>query len=165
MKKIVFIIILIVLFIIIIPSNETSDEVRLRVIAASDSSYDKSVKNEVVTILKEVINPSDTLEMVKAKKGRLYDEINDYLYPLGISFTLEIKDSNFPVKELNNKVIPGGVYKTVLVTIGKGKGNNWWSLLYPEYFGVTFEDIKSENVEIKFYFYEEFLKKFNIKND
>ena len=65
---------------------------------------------------------------------------------------VEFMDEYFPAKSLNGQIVPAGVYQTIKITIGEGKGTNWWSILYPEFFGVTYED--SKNIEDKSYFYD-----------
>ena len=58
------------------------------------------------------------------------------------------------LSQLDGKLISGGDYLTLLVTIGKGLGNNYWTILYPEYFGYTFEEVYSGEVEIRSYIYD-----------
>ncbi len=37
----------------------------------------------------------------------------------------------FPDKEFNGVVYDEGYYESVLVTLGKGEGDNWWCVLFP----------------------------------
>lgn len=67
---------------------------------------------------------------------------------------MNLGKNKFPPKSLNDEVIPGGTYESLVITIGRGEGNNYWTLLYPEYYGITFEDINTGEVEIKSYFWE-----------
>ena len=67
-------------------------------------------------------------------------------------FNVEYKKVSFPAKVLNNKFIPSGTYKTLLITIGEGKGDNWWSVLYPEFFGINYDD--SDEIKYKSFIYE-----------
>ena len=62
----------------------------------------------------------------------------------------------YPAKVLDGKMVPSGSYPTLLITIGTGSGSNWWSILYPEFFGVSYES--SSEVEYRSYFYELFKK-------
>jgi hypothetical protein len=55
---------------------------------------------------------------------------------------------------IKNKIIPSGSYQTLVITLGNGEGSNWWSLLYPEYFNLTYDDFKE--IEYKSYFLEKF---------
>ena len=46
--------------------------------------------------------------------------------------------------------------KTLVITLGKGEGDNYWSLLYPEYYGVGFEEVNTGNVTYSFWLLEKF---------
>ena len=155
-KGIVLIIIILLLVFMFNNKNSESDEIRVRVIANSNSYVDQSVKNDVVLIMKKVINADDSYDMVLDKLDQLRKMLNEYSEKNNIKILLEFKDTVFPAKSLNGKIIEGGVYKTLLITIGNGNGNNYWSLLYPEYYGITFEDIDSENIIVRSFFYDLF---------
>ena len=155
MKKIIIIFVLILLFITI--GNNESESLRIRVKANSDSYVDQSIKKEIVKIVVKEIKANDTKEKVEKKISILKEKINDYLkgkYQLSIS----IKDEYFPEKSLNGKIIESGYYESLVIEIGEGKGKNWWTLLYPEYFNVSFEDIQSNEVEYRFYLFEKIKK-------
>lgn len=157
-KGIVLIIIILLLVFMFNNKNSESDEIRVRVIANSNSYVDQSIKNDVVLIMKKVINADDSYDMVLDKLDQLRKMLNEYSEKNNIEILLEFKDTVFPAKSLNGKIIEGGVYKTLLITIGNGNGNNYWSLLYPEYYGITFEDIDSENIIVRSFFYDLFNK-------
>lgn len=160
-KKVILIIFAVILICIIVNSNKTenNDELRIRVIANSDNEEDQNIKYLVVSVLKNYItsnSSSDMKEMINCNINTIKSEIQ---YILDINnydkeFSVAIKKTKFPPKQLNNSCISGGNYETLLVTIGEGKGKNWWSLLYPDYFNISFEDIESGEVEFKSYFYE-----------
>ena len=154
MKK-VFIILGLV-FIIGIINIKSDNHIRVRVIANSNSINDQNIKNDVVEILKKIIDANDSLDIVESKMNVLKKELKYYQEKNNIKIVVELKKTNFPSKRLNSKVIPSGVYETLLITIGSGEGNNYWSILYPEYYGITFEDNSFENLSFKSYFYELF---------
>jgi len=154
MKK-VFIILGLV-FIIGIINIKSDNHLRVRVIANSNSISDQNIKNEVVEILKNIIDADDSLDIVERKMNVLKKELKYYQEKNNIKLDVELKKTSFPPKRLNGKVIPSGAYETLLITIGSGKGNNYWSILYPEYYGITFEDNNFENLSFKSYFYELF---------
>ena len=41
--------------------------------------------------------------------------------------------SYFPTRVYDDVVIPCGVYDAARVTLGAGKGHNWWCVLYPRF--------------------------------
>src|SRR5699024_7945579 len=48
------------------------------------------------------------------------------------SFTVDYRsDVSFPLKVYDQYVYPAGEYEAVLITIGEGKGSNWWCVLFP----------------------------------
>ncbi len=152
MKKLGLIIFIIILIVCIWPEN--TDNVRVRVVANSNSEVDQNHKNKVVRIMKGVIKCDDTYQEIIEKKEVLKDKLDQYAEKNNLDIYITINKTKFPTKILNGKVIEGGIYETLLITIGSGKGNNYWSLLYPEYYGFTFEDVNSDNIEVKFYIYE-----------
>jgi stage II sporulation protein R len=142
MKKIIVIILIIfVLFIMFNDSNDSS-ELRFRVIANSDSIVDQNLKYKVVRELQKIKISKKNLDIIK-KKAEYIVLSNNFNYKLDVS----IKNQSFETKYYNNKIIEGGVYKTIVVTLGKGEGKNYWTILYPEYFNVSFEDINTGNVK------------------
>lgn len=156
-KKIIFIIAILIILLMLIPSK--NEEFRVRVIAASDSNQDQSAKYAVVRTIKKEINKLDK-ENIIFEIERNIDIIESTIYKTlkkyydNPNYIVKITNENFPPKELEGNVIPGGNYRTLLIVIDDGKGKNWWSLLYPNYFNVSFEDLNSGEVEVKSYFYE-----------
>ena len=157
MKKFLYCILILIFIILIIPKEE---ELRIRVIGNSDSAYDQNVKMKVVEIVKNVINANDTEENIKQKLPILEKEIDKYLSQKNINYSISIKEEYFPKKSLNGKIIPEGYYKSLVIRIGEAEGKNWWTLLYPEYFNITYDEIESGEIETKFYFYEKYKEKF-----
>ena len=159
--KIIFLIVIMISIILISfnkTTDKTSDQLRIRVISNSNSSYDINIKNEVVSILKKYINATDTKKEVVEKLELVKEKIREYGKSKNIDIKVEQKKTKFPAKSLNGKVIPSGIYDTLLITIGEGEGSNYWSLLYPEFFGITFEDIDSKNIEVRSYIFDLFCK-------
>lgn len=140
--------------------DNISDNIRIRVIANANTEIDIYEKNKVVGIVKSVIKADDTEKDIEIKLDVLRKKINSYSKEINKNIKVEFKNTNFPAKSLNDEIIPRGVYKTLLITIGKGEGNNYWSLLYPEYYGITFEEIDSKNIIVESYFKKVFKKIF-----
>ena len=47
------------------------------------------------------------------------------------SVKLELTRDYFPTRSYSDLVLPCGVYDTARITLGSGRGRNWWCLLYP----------------------------------
>lgn len=147
MKKIVFIFALLFGASLLLQScYRENSEVRIRIIAQDNSEeaqeFKMLIKDKVITCLKEIEfkSFSQTTDFIR-------QSLKEYDY-----IRVEFVDEYFPAKSLNGQIVPAGVYQTIKITIGEGKGTNWWSILYPEFFGVTYED--SNNIEYKSYFYD-----------
>jgi stage II sporulation protein R len=122
--------------------RELADSViRFHVIANSDSEADQALKLAVRDrVLEEAqdLYPEDaTLEEAQAAleghlnalaaAGRTVVEEQGYDYP--VAATLE--DCWFPTKEYEGFALPAGSYTALRVTIGEGKGQNWWCVAFP----------------------------------
>lgn len=144
MKKIYKILIVIIAIFILINvfSEEKSEELRFRVIANSDSTYDQSIKLIVKNmILKEDIN-NLPLNIIKDKCAYILKEYN---VSYGVSVSIE--KQKFDTKYFGDKIIKGGTYDTLVIRLGEALGKNYWTVLDPEYFGVGFEDIQTGDVK------------------
>lgn len=142
MKKIGFIIMIILVAFITLNDNGDKDQLRFRIIANSNSVIDQNLKYKVAKELQKIKISKDNLNIIKQKAEYIVIS-NNFTYQVDVS----IKKQTFETKYYNNKIIEGGTYKTIVVTIGKGEGNNYWTILYPEYFNVSFEDVNTGNVK------------------
>ena len=114
---------------------------RFHVLANSDSDEDQQLKLRVRTLLLDSMyeklgeNASldDTKEYVLANKDSLEQEAEDYMKAEGYDYPahMEVTECYFPTKTYGDMVFPCGTYDAVRVEIGKGKGHNWWCVLYP----------------------------------
>lgn len=136
-------IIIIILLVILIISNDTndSDELRFRIIGNSDSVVDQNLKMKVARELQTIQISKNNLDIIK-KKAEYIVLSNNFTYEVNVC----IRNEEFETKYYNNKIIEGGIYKTIVITLGKGEGKNYWTILYPEYFDVSFEDVNTGNV-------------------
>lgn len=127
---------------IVVASNLIpEDAIRIRVIPNSNEEYDQKIKNSVTNILKDnmykllknvkgvdnarvVIN--NNIENIKNSIDSLFTEEN-YQETFKINFGLNY----FPEKEYKGIKYKDGYYESLVVTIGEGKGDNWWCVLFP----------------------------------
>ena len=136
---------------IIIPD----EAIRVRVIANSNSTYDQDIKYKVKDIVKEDIRRlvSDTDSIVTFRNkvinniavfDRDINELlksNDYKLPVNINYGLNY----FPRKEFKGVTYNEGYYESLVVTLGEGKGDNWWCVLFPPLCLIEAEE--SDNIE------------------
>lgn len=114
---------------------------RFHVLANSDSADDQRLKLKVRTMLLDTIyeglgeNASleETKVYVVSHQKTLEKRAERYMKNLGYDYPahMELANSYFPVKTYGDMVFPCGTYEAVRVKIGKGKGRNWWCVLYP----------------------------------
>lgn len=114
---------------------------RFHVLANSNSHKDQQLKLAVRTELLNAIykglgeNASleDTKEYVIANRTRLEKAAEDYMKKQGYDYSahMELTNCYFPTKAYGDMVFPCGTYDAVRVELGKGKGHNWWCVLYP----------------------------------
>lgn len=173
MKKII--IILTMLTSILIYNEFKNNEViipdtaiRLRVIPNSNSSLDQSMKNKVKKYLEK--NTYATLSNVTdIEEART--KINDSLSDLDINIDKIFKDNKynmeytvdfgynyFPEKKYRGLKYEEGYYESLVITIGEGKGDNWWCVLFPNLCLVDLEN--KTNVEYKSWIVEQINKIF-----
>ncbi len=148
MKQLKKLILLIVFAIIISTLSKTneyieipSSSIRMRVIANSNSEEDQAKKTIVKSILEEklyeILEDSHSLEELDEKITDNKTEIDDYLTKeielkkLNVTFQSNYGENYFPEKEFKGIVYKAGNYKSYVVSLDSGKGDNWWCVLYP----------------------------------
>lgn len=115
--------------------------IRFHVLANSDSAMDQQlkmkVKENVVNYIYEETKDFTSLEQTKnflINNDKYIREIAlSTINTAGFDYCVNSKygTSSFPDKTYGDIVFPKGSYPSYIITIGKGKGHNWWCVLYP----------------------------------
>ena len=115
--------------------------VRLHVIANSDTRSDQAVKEKVrdAVLLEAAKWYGDAATMEEASAllcvhlEALQAAANETLRENGAKekAVVQVTDQYFPTREYDSFTLPAGTYRTLLVTIGEGKGKNWWCVVFP----------------------------------
>lgn len=118
--------------------------IRLRILANSDNPSDQLVKREirdaVVAQMQEWVlelNDPQSLEEARALTRNHLPEIRQLvgqeLSKRGITYDYDVDLGTvpFPTKLYGGTVYPAGEYEAVRITLGEGKGQNWWCVLFP----------------------------------
>ena len=113
-----------------------ADAIRIRVLANSDSREDQQKKQEVKQALEDylydVLASATTVEeaneiiennMVEIKKKINNSFSGEYTINYGMNY--------FPKKEYKGILYEEGYYNSLVVSLGKGLGQNWWCILFP----------------------------------
>ena len=113
------------------------DSIRLRVISNSNDEIDikrkQELKSYVEDILYNMIKDLDSVEEVDKEIIKNFDDINNKISKfLGNSnYKLDYGQNYFPKKVYKGVVYEDGMYNSLVITLGNGKGNNWWCVLFP----------------------------------
>ena len=130
-------------------SSCSSDKTRIRIVSNDNSSESLNekllVKDEVLKLLQKTSKLNE-MELVKYLDENLKKKFTNY--------KVEYIYDTYPAKRLNGNIIPSGTYPTIRITLGSGNGSNWWSILYPEYFNLDYDN--TGEVEYRSYFYDLF---------
>ena len=173
MKKIIIIMITILTFALVSKNvNATSimipeEAIRLRVLANSDSTYDQQVKlevanevqNEIYDLLKDTTSINESRNIIKNNIPKIENAVEKVFKEKNYVNTFKVNYgyNYFPEKEFKGVKYSEGEYESVLVTLGEGKGKNWWCVLFPPLCLIEAEE--SDEVEYKF-FVQELLEKY-----
>lgn len=115
--------------------------IRFHVIANSDSEEDQALKlavrDRVLEEAQDLYPENATLAQARAAlEGRLSllaaagrEAVEEQGYDYPVSAVLE--DCWFPTKEYEGFALPAGNYTALRVTIGEGRGQNWWCVAFP----------------------------------
>ena len=124
-----------------IQEEVASQVIRFHVLADSDRHRDQQIKLAVRDRLLEkmasLLEGKETLEetrsCLKAHLGILQTEAEQVLRQAGSSQEVKVRmtKENFPVRVYGDYRFPAGEYETLQVTIGSGRGHNWWCLIFP----------------------------------
>ena len=169
MKKTIILVCLILLFYylcsIYINKNNLkipNESIRIRVLANSNSVEDQNIKKIVsMDIMRYLNNELKNVKNIEEARKKIISLQSDIDFKVS-----EILDKNnvnqelksnfgynyFPKKKFKNDIYEEGYYESLLITLGEGKGNNWWCILFPPV--CLLEAEESEEVEYNFFIFD-----------
>lgn len=136
-------------------TNE-EDTLKFRVIANSNSTKDQLLKNEIAEELSPILEMKSS-ELEFMNEDEVVQIVTTYLSQQYENVNLDVKIENHltPPKILNGLFYPQGFYHTFVVTIGEGRGNNFWCSIFPDVCeGPNKKDKEDEEEEVKFILWE-----------
>ncbi len=133
--------------------------IRFHVRANSDTSIDQELKRKVRDAIGAYMQPrlsgitdvaesrrviEDSLGQIEMQAQKALAE-EGYHYPVEASLTI----TDFPEKTYGSYTFAAGKYEALEVVIGKGKGQNWWCVMYPNmcFFNSVYEVVDKEAEE------------------
>jgi len=115
--------------------------IRLHVVANSDSREDQAVKlkvrDAVVESLQEAMADIADVEEAKAylqeNLPKIQSVANQVLTACGVEpdAVVTLAKETFDTRYYDTFKLPAGVYESLRITIGEGKGKNWWCVVFP----------------------------------
>ncbi len=168
MKKIITIIIVSIIFVSISQHVKAEDviipdeAIRLRVLANSNDVYDQEVKmavsmgvqDEIYNLIKDEDNIDDSRKIIKENIPKIESVVEKIFREKNYVKTFKVSygQNYFPEKVYKGVTYKEGEYESLLVTLGEGKGDNWWCVLFPPLCLIEAEE--SDEVEYKFFVQE-----------
>lgn len=114
---------------------------RFHILADSDRNEDQQVKLEVRSLILDYMQDhldrdagkEETVQYLKDNKTEVEQLADRYLEEKGFGYQakLELTNCYFPARAYGDMVFPCGYYDAARITLGSGKGHNWWCVLYP----------------------------------
>ena len=101
------------------------------------------------------------LKIINENLVNLNNNLDTYLHQIGYNQTYKINFglNYFPQKEYKGIIYKEGLYESLLITLGEGKGKNWWCVLFPPLCLLEVEETESPNIEYKS-FVKELIEKY-----
>ena len=118
--------------------NEHPGMIRLHIIANSDSEADQNLKLEVRDAILAHMEGQKTLEDTRnylEENMEAIEKVSDQVITEnGFDYSAKGKlaVTFIPVKSYDDLTLPAGNYEALNVTLGQGKGQNWWCVIFPQ---------------------------------
>lgn len=136
---------------ILIPNNA----IRFRVVANSNSIEDQNekmiikqkIEKEVYNLISNANNVLEVKDILTNNMDKIDSIVKNYNVPYNISYG----NNYFPTKNYKGIMYPAGNYDSLVITLGKGAGSNFWCVLFPPLCLLDNEKEDVGEVEYKFY--------------
>ncbi len=163
MKKLVIVLAIIMIIIvndydsttIIIPT----EAIRVRVIANSNDNEDikekellkEEIQPKIYNLLKDVTSIEEARNIIKSNLSNIDVEVKKSLKKQNSNQKYEINYglNYFPEKNFKGVTYEEGYYESLVITLGEGKGDNWWCVLFPPLCMLEFDEVERSDIEYK----------------
>lgn len=124
------------------------ESIRFRIIANSNQEEDQKLKKEIVnTIAPILIKKKSTIEEERNYIEKNLPVIENQINKLvDRPYKVEYGQNYFPEKEYKGEIFEEGNYESLVITIGEGKGDNFWCILFPPLCMIEEEDTEYESL-------------------
>lgn len=158
MKKIILFLFVIISTLVILKKEDNvipKESIRFRIIAEDNSEEAQRQKweltNEITPILTDIMLRSDNINMTRENINNSLDLIDNKLKTKGIDYNISFGQNYFPKKVYNNITYDEGEYESLVITLGSGKGNNWWCVMFPPLCLLDIKETNKDNIEYHSY--------------
>ena len=161
MKKVI--VILFIIMLVVLLSKDTKvmipkNSIRFRIIANSnlikDQEQKQIIKKDIETELYKITNNAtdinETRALIQNNIPIIKEKINKYTNNYNLSFGMNY----FPKKYYKGLTYEEGNYESLVITLGKGLGENWWCVLFPPLCLLEVEEKNINDVNYSFYIKE-----------
>lgn len=144
MKKVfVFILMLLLVVSVYKKSNDSvkipDSAIRFRILANSNSPRDQKIKEdirdkmqkELYSLLQNSKSIDDSRKIINSNMSNFDEILKDSMKDIEYSYSIDYGMHYFPSKTYKGITYEEGNYESLLVTLGSGKGDNWWCVLFP----------------------------------
>lgn len=147
MKKIIILLTIIFVFYVLVSDALAStltipdDALRVRIVPNSNSDYDQQIKLKVknnlepklYNLLKDANDSNEAKTIIEKNLPNIKNNVKTTLEKekYNKDFKVNYGYNYFPEKEYKGVKYDEGYYESLLVTLGEGKGDNWWCVLFP----------------------------------
>ena len=112
---------------------------RLHVIANSDSGEDQNLKLKIRDsiiksfALKKFKSLDETRKFAMQNISEIQKIAQSEVLKNGLNYPVDVKicKDDFNTRNYENISLPAGNYEALKLTIGEGKGRNWWCVMFP----------------------------------
>jgi stage II sporulation protein R len=114
---------------------------RLHIIANSNSEEDQNLKYELrdymlgftQELFKDCSSPEQAEMVARENIDEIQRRADDFAASKGVTdkVTAEVTKMFFTTRVYGSTAVPAGTYRTLRLTVGSGKGKNWWCVMYP----------------------------------
>ncbi|WP_394138583.1 stage II sporulation protein R [Cytobacillus oceanisediminis] len=118
-----------------------SEAIRLRILANSDDEEDQELKRKVRDAVNEEITEwvaeltsiEDARNLIQSRLPEIQKIAEEVVEEEGFDqkVNTDFGKVSFPTKLYGQFLYPAGEYEAILITLGEGKGANWWCVLFP----------------------------------
>ena len=143
MKKILIITTIIIMILALNKENKViipKEAIRFRIIANSNTEEDQKLKKEIVKDLSKEIIKTKNIKDINSARNYIKSSIPTFETIVrnkinsnnsDKTFNINYGNNYFPRKEYKGVIYEEGEYESLVITLGDGKGKNFWCVLFP----------------------------------